>query len=84
MNRKIKYVSFDVYDTLVKRIIPEKQMYYLIERNLEKKEISCSIGFAEKRITAEKNLQKSKVKNYTIWDIYNNEIFHDLSNEEKI
>ena len=83
MNRKIKYVSFDVYDTLVKRIIPEKQMYYLIERNLEKKEISCSIGFAEKRITAEKNLQKSKVKNYTIWDIYNNEIFHDLSNEEK-
>lgn len=81
--KNIKYVSFDVYETLIKRIVPEKELYRIIENDMVRKNIKFAYGFQQKRINAEKELNQMNVNHYSIQDIYNSQAFSDLSNEEK-
>ena len=68
---KIKYISFDIYDTLIKRIIPVDDLYDLMEKQLNNKYSIKIKNFKIKRKEAEK-IAKNKVgNNYDINDIYN-------------
>ncbi len=60
----IKYVSFDVYDTLIKRVVPINEIYNLMEKDTKIE------NFKNKRIEAEKVARKKYGNNYNIKDIY--------------
>lgn len=78
----IQYVSFDVYDTLIKRILSPCALYKLIESKL--KDDGCQYGdnFAKNRIEAEKGLKILK-QNYTLQDIYDTDFFENINKREK-
>ncbi len=72
----IKYVSFDVYDTLIKRTIPLHEIYDLMEKELK------IDNFKNKRIKAEELAKKNCGNNYNIENIY--QYFDDnLTNIDK-
>lgn len=75
-----KYYSFDIFDTLIKRLFNEKKFFEIVEFKLKKEKILIN-DFAKRRKKYEVYLN-SLNKNYTIIDIYNN--FNELSEEEKI
>ena len=79
---KIKYVSFDVFDTLLKRLVPPEQLYKIIEKELLDDGYDCAKDFAQKRMLAEQTL-KEKKNIYSISDIYNESYFAALTLEEK-
>lgn len=60
-------ISFDVFDTLLKRNVSEpKKVFELIEKKLNKH----YTGFAEKRSFAEKKARKKTKDEVTLYDIY--------------
>ncbi|MGG7152309.1 HAD family hydrolase [Clostridium neonatale] len=74
---KYQYVSFDIFDTLIKRDVPTPiDVFSVMEHELEIKNFSC------RRILAEKIArEKTKRNEVTLKEIYNN--FEGLSGEEK-
>lgn len=75
-----KYYSFDIFDTLIKRLINETKFFEIVDFKLKKEKILIN-DFAKRRKKYEIYLN-SLNKNYTIVDIYNN--FSELSEKEKI
>ena len=71
--------SFDIFNTLIKRFVDEKQFFDLIEKKLNKININIR-DFSNKRSEAEHELNKMN-KNYTINDIYQR--IEDLSEKDK-
>ena len=67
---KIKYVSFDVYNTLIKKMISNNDIYDFMEITLKEKYNIKIINFKEKRIQAEKEARIKYGNNYNINDIY--------------
>lgn len=78
----IRYVSFDVYDTLIKRILSPYVLYKLIESKLKADGCQYGENFAKHRIEAEKEL-KILQRNYTLQDIYDTDFFEDINKSEK-
>lgn len=68
--KKHKVISFDIFDTLIKRDCKEPiEVFELMEKNLGER----FIGFANKRILAERKcLEISNGKEITLDDIYSN------------
>lgn len=73
----MEYVSFDVYDTLISRILQPQEIYEIMEARLEEGENPIR-SFCQKRISAQKSLDG---ENYTLQDIYSSSEFADLSAE---
>ena len=69
-------VSFDIYDTLIERILPREKIFNIISK---KYGIN---NFSELRIAAEKTARKTCESGYSIGDIYDN-INLDNKNEIK-
>ena len=78
----IRYVSFDVYDTLIKRVLSPDALYRLIESKLKADGCQYGENFAKHRIEAEKELRKFW-RNYTLQDIYDTGFFADINKDEK-
>lgn len=78
----IRYVSFDVYDTLIKRILSPYELYKLMESKLEADGCQYGENFAKHRIEAERRL-KTLQQNYTLQDIYDTNLFVNVSEREK-
>ncbi len=67
---KIKYVSFDIYDTLIKRILPLEKLYDFMGKEL-RNEYKINIeNFREKRILAQKLAKTKFGYNYNLEEIY--------------
>lgn len=64
MKSNIKIISFDLYDTLIQRILPKEKIYLIIEKKLN------ILDFAKKRIDAEKNISNCQNGLYNLNDIY--------------
>ncbi|MCI9173372.1 MAG: HAD family hydrolase [Lachnospiraceae bacterium] len=78
----VKYISFDVYDTLIKRIVEPKILYQAMELKLINLDKSYGINFAKNRVNAEKILNKER-KNYSLRDIYASNVFGQLGEKER-
>lgn len=78
------YVSFDIFDTLIKRDVPSPQAVFTLTRRKFEKESGIKIKeFKHKRIEAEKAARdKASTPEVTIRDIYNN-LQMDISAENK-
>ena len=64
------YVSFDIFDTLIKRDVAEpKDVFKLMEKELAKNPDCKVVGFCEKRLEAEKKVRLQK-KIVNLEDIY--------------
>lgn len=71
------YISFDVYDTLIKRVVPTERLYRLMEKEISSKfQID---NFAEKRMKAENSLKSQGAECFSLTDIYNTVDFKGLS-----
>lgn len=71
------YISFDVYDTLIKRVVPTERLYRLMEKEISSKfQID---NFAEKRMKAENRLKSQGAECFSLTDIYNMVDFKGLS-----
>ena len=78
-----KYVSFDIFDTLLIRLVEDpRDVFWLVEKYAKNKQIKIPDQFTELRIKAERNAEKKK-KEYNIYDIYN-EIYGFDSEKEKL
>lgn len=78
-----KYISFDVYDTLIMRLYPVDEIYSMMsEYILQNTQINIE-RFKEKRILAEKELIKQNVECYKLVDIYKTSYFNKLSDSER-
>lgn len=82
MNRKIKVVSFDVYDTLVRRIVSPKTIYQRIEQMLIESGDSSGANFCERRIKSEERLCTQGIDTYTLDDVYHQGFFSEWSEEK--
>lgn len=68
---KTQYVSFDVFDTLIKRSVAQpKDLFGLMQRVYSKND-NIPEGFAEKRILAEKKAKEKTSESVSIEQIYN-------------
>lgn len=75
IDNSIAYISFDVYDTLIQRIIPVEKIYNIIEEK-------CKIAdFKNIRMEAERNIKKQA---FNIYDIYNAQEFKSIKEEYTI
>ncbi len=70
----MSYVSFDVYGTLIKRILPPKTLYQAMENGRG----GPYRNFAQNRICAEKELRRKGRQNYTLDEIYHAGAFTGL------
>lgn len=75
--REITCISFDVYNTLVKRTLPPNMLYKFMEKRWGE-------NFSAKRMNAEQLLQVQKVQNYSLADIYSTGEFDDLEEDTRI
>lgn len=78
---KKEYVSFDIFDTLIKRDVKKPtDVFSIIEQNYK----ICD--FYKRRIEAEKIARKGKVDTtiYEIYDIYNELYLNNIDEAEKI
>ena len=67
-----KYVSFDIFDTLVKRCVTNPHdVFDLVDRYCKKNEIPVPDDFKDKRITAERMVNQKNKRPSTIGEIYN-------------
>lgn len=71
----MSYVSFDVYGTLIKRILPPETLYRVMEDCSDSQYYE---GFAQNRMCAEKELQRKGRQNYTLNEIYHAGAFLEL------
>ncbi len=79
---KVKYVSFDVFDTLVRRIIPVNDIYNLMEITLKEKYNIEIKDFSKKRLLAEEETKNRFGNNYNIDQIYSMFLDKKLSQKE--
>ena len=65
-------VSFDIFDTLVKRnVLDKNDIFDLVEKAYNKRKGQCILGFKGLRLQAEEYVRKDKInQEYTIDDIY--------------
>lgn len=80
VNKK-EYVSFDIFDTLIKRDVKKStEVFDIIEQNYE------IYDFYKRRIEAEKRARKGKVDTTIdeIYDIYNSLYLNNINEIEKI
>ena len=79
-----KIYSFDLFETIINRIVdtPEK-IFELMVSEAKKKGIIISGDFAKRRVYAEKIISKKK-RNYNIFDIYSNISEKGVSTEKLI
>lgn len=73
-----QYVSFDVFDTLIRRVLSTNKIYEMMELALVNHNVSFGNGFCSKRLAAEESLSG---KIYTLDDIYNTYLFQDITLE---
>lgn len=78
----IRIVSFDVYDTLIKRIIPVKRLYGIMQEKLDDMQIVKIDDFAYRREKAESVLKRQGV-NYSLSDIYHSACFEGYDENQK-
>ncbi len=83
LDKKIKVISFDVFDTLITRLLPVNLLYKSIENKLLQKGFFFAKNFANLRLQSEKELLKNSNGIYTIEDIYNTSVFSLLNKEQK-
>ena len=68
---KFEYISFDMYDTLIKRNIHNpKDIFRLVEVEFNKKYNANISNFYELRIESEKNLRENSTNELKLSDIY--------------
>ena len=68
---KYKYISFDIFDTLIKRcVVNPHDVFDLVERYCRNNGILVPKGFKEKRIEAERTINKQSKRPSTIREIY--------------
>ena len=68
---KFEYVSFDIFDTLVKRCVTNPHdVFDLVDRYCKKNEIPVPDDFKDKRITAERMVNQKNKRPSTIREIY--------------
>lgn len=69
---KYQYISFDMYDTLVKRDLKDpKDIFKLIEKAALKKYKNIVQGYSRLRVETEEKIRKSKKTEVTLTEIYN-------------
>lgn len=73
----MSYVSFDIYDTLIKRILSPEVLYQAME-NCGNNKFS---NFAKNRICAEQELRREGRLYYTLREIYHMGAFSELDDE---
>lgn len=83
LDSNIKYVSFDVFDTLVRRILSEDEMLKCIEQKMLRDGKIYAKNFVKNRLAAKNYLISINKTNYTLTDIYNTRFFSNLDNNEK-
>ncbi len=68
---KYECISFDIFDTLIKRCVTDPHdVFLLAERYCKENGISIPENFKEKRIAAERAINKSNRHPSTIQEIY--------------
>lgn len=68
---KYKYISFDIFDTLIKRcVVNPHDVFELVERYCKQNEVSVPERFKEKRIAAERTVNQQNKRPSTIREIY--------------
>lgn len=77
MQRKLQYISFDVYDTLVHRLIKPEDLYIEMGKTLHEK--GLMEDFATCRIKAEQQVKNAGKDTYTLKDIYATAFFERVS-----
>lgn len=75
----MQYISFDIYDTLIKRILPPQILY----QAMEKSRSSEYSNFAKNRIFAEQELQREGRQYYTLNEIYHTGVFAELKEDKR-
>lgn len=78
---RAKVVSFDVFDTLIKRLVSPAELYSCMERRLHTQGYSHWKGFAERRMQAER-VAGSKNAYYTLEEIYRSAPFNEADDAE--
>lgn len=75
-------ITFDVYDTLVCRVIyKDRDLWHLVEREYQKRNYTKPIGFYKKRETADHKARKTyPYREVTLDEIY--EVFAELYGQE--
>ena len=75
-------ITFDVYDTLVCRVIyKDRDLWQLVDREYQKRNHAKPIGFYKKRETADHKARKTyPYREVTLDEIY--EVFADLYGQE--
>lgn len=69
---RYQYISFDMYDTLVKRDLKDpKDIFKLIEKAALKKYKNIVQGYSQLRVETEEKIRKSKKTEVTLTEIYN-------------
>ena len=69
---KYQYISFDMYDTLVKRDLKDpKDIFKLIEKAALGKYENIVQGYSQLRVETEEKIRKSKKNEVTLTEIYN-------------
>lgn len=87
IEKSIKVISFDVFDTLVMRILNPEDLYKCIEKYLVNTKSERFKNFAKNRVRAERQL-KNKSDSYTLDEIYSGTEYsleeqHELANVER-
>lgn len=82
MDRKIKVVSFDVYGTLIRRIVSPKTVYQRIGQTLMESGDASGAHFYEQRTKSEELLLSQGKDAYTLSDIYHQEPFSGWPEEK--
>ena len=74
---RCQYISFDVYDTLVHRVVGTEHIYQVMEEIL--REEGIMENFAQRRVMAEKQCQNSRDATVSFADIYSAASFADIT-----
>lgn len=83
IEKNIKVISFDVFDTLVMRILSPDDLYECIEKYLVNTKGEHFKDFAENRVRAERQL-KNKSNSYTLDEIYSETKYSDEEQHELV
>ena len=78
---KLKYISFDIYNTLVGRLYPTEVLYKMMDEKLSTDAKFKVYDFFEKRIRAEQILIAQRKRYYSLLDIYNSGAFFNIDNQ---
>lgn len=87
ISNKYKYVSFDVFDTLIVRdVLSPIDVFKIVEINLKQKGISKIDNFVEKRILAQKKAiaQNNDSEEISLYHIYSNIPFDSKEERNKV